>query len=112
MPTDQATLPLDSATIAATRIGRYRWVICALLFFGTTINYVDRQVLGFLGPHLEKDLGIKDKAFGNISAAFALSYAFGQTFSGRWLDTIGTRIGCFASERCLRTSNSTSVAHA
>ncbi|RYG14987.1 MAG: MFS transporter, partial [Caulobacteraceae bacterium] len=42
---------------APTRIGRYRWVICALLFFALTINYVDRQVLGVLKPHLETELG-------------------------------------------------------
>jgi ACS family hexuronate transporter-like MFS transporter len=86
-------LPLQYDPSAGQKVGSYRWVICALLFFGTTINYVDRQVLNFLGPHLDHDLGIGDKAFGKITSAFALSYAIGQTFAGRWLDYIGTRIG-------------------
>jgi ACS family hexuronate transporter-like MFS transporter len=86
-------LPLQYDPSAGQKVGSYRWVICALLFFGTTINYVDRQVLSFLGPQLDKDLGIGDKAFGTISSAFAFSYAIGQTFAGRWLDYIGTRVG-------------------
>ena len=68
-------------------------MICALLFFGTTINYVDRQALSFLGTRLETDLGIGDADFGKIGAAFAMAYAIGQTFAGRWLDIVGTRIG-------------------
>jgi ACS family hexuronate transporter-like MFS transporter len=109
MPTDQATLPLEYQSPADERMTRYRWVICALLFFGTTINYVDRQVLGFLGPHLEKDLGISNETFGNIGAAFALAYAFGQTISGRWLDLVGTRIGYAVS---LALWSLASIAHA
>src|SRR5947209_5068791 len=111
MPTDQATLPLDykSAEHAASPIGRYRWAICALLFFGTTINYVDRQALGFLGGRLEKDLGIGDASFGQISGAFALAYAIGQTFAGRWLDKVGTRVGYAIS---LTLWSCASIAHA
>ena len=93
MATQEATLPLEDQPAADSRIPRYRWVICALLFFGTTINYVDRQALGFLGARLEKDLAIGDDAFGKINAAFALAYAIGQTFAGRWLDLVGTRMG-------------------
>jgi ACS family hexuronate transporter-like MFS transporter len=101
MSTDQATaLPLQSEHEKDAGIGRYRWVICALLFFGTTINYVDRQALGFLGGRMEKDLGIGDAAFGQINGAFALAYAIGQTFAGRWLDKVGTRIGYAISLTC------------
>ena len=93
MSTDQGTIPLEQLSTPTERTGKYRWVICALLFFGTTINYVDRQALGFLGARLDRDLGIGDDAFGKINAAFALAYAIGQTFAGRWLDKVGTRLG-------------------
>jgi len=51
---------------ARVRIGRYRWTICALLFFATTINYIDRQVLGILAPTLQADLGWNEQQFGDI----------------------------------------------
>lgn len=93
MPTEEAALEPRAALGSQEPVGRYRWVICALLFFGTTINYVDRQSLGFLGARLDKDLHIGDDAFGKINAAFAIAYAIGQTFAGRWLDKVGTRVG-------------------
>jgi ACS family hexuronate transporter-like MFS transporter len=94
MPTDEAALQQKPApSYDATHLTRFRWVICVLLFFGTTLNYVDRQSLGFLGARLDRDLGIGDAAFGKISAAFAIAYAIGQTFAGRWLDKVGTRVG-------------------
>jgi ACS family hexuronate transporter-like MFS transporter len=74
-------------------IGRYRWVICALLFFATTINYVDRSVLGVLAPTLRREIGWTDQHYGYISAAFTLAYAFGYLFAGWLIDKIGTRIG-------------------
>ena len=54
-----------------SRIGRYRWVICALLFFATTINYIDRQVVGILAKELEKIIGWSEIDYGNITAAFS-----------------------------------------
>jgi ACS family hexuronate transporter-like MFS transporter len=72
---------------------RYRWVILALIFFGTTINYVDRQVMNILGPYLCKQFNITDPQWGNIGAAFGLSYAFGQLLAGGLLDRVGVRIG-------------------
>jgi ACS family hexuronate transporter-like MFS transporter len=77
----------------AERIGRYRWVICAMLFFATTINYVDRQVLGLLAPQLQKDLNISDAAYGSIAAAFTGAYAIGLLAVGRVMDWLGTRKG-------------------
>ena len=61
---------------------RYRWGICALLFFATTINYVDRAVLGVLAPMLRDEIGWSDQDYGGISAAFTLAYALGFLFSG------------------------------
>ena len=58
-------------------MGRYRWVICALLFFGTTINYVDRQVLGILARDLQREIGWTELQYGNIVAAFSAAYAIG-----------------------------------
>jgi ACS family hexuronate transporter-like MFS transporter len=78
---------------AEERVTRYRWVICALLFFATTINYVDRQVLGILAPTLQKDIGWSEAQYGAIVSWFSLSYAFGYIGAGRLMDKIGTRLG-------------------
>ena len=59
------------------KIGHYRWLICALIFFATTINYVDRAVLGVLAPTLRTEIGWTDQEYGYISAAFTLAYAIG-----------------------------------
>jgi len=73
--------------------GRYRWAICALLFFVITINYIDRQVLGVLKPMIEQDLGWSEIDYSNIVLAFQASYAVGLLVVGRLLDRIGTRLG-------------------
>src|SRR4051812_49764428 len=73
--------------------GGYRWVICALLFFATTINYVDRGVLGVLAPDLQKRIGWSDTQYGDINAAFSLAYALGFLAMGRLIDRVGTRVG-------------------
>jgi ACS family hexuronate transporter-like MFS transporter len=78
-------------------VGRYRWTICALLFFATTINYVDRQVLGILKPVLSSDLGWNEIEYGNIVMAFQLAYAMGLLVSGALIDRLGTRLGYAAS---------------
>jgi ACS family hexuronate transporter-like MFS transporter len=75
------------------KIGNYRWVICALLFFATTINYVDRAVLGVLAPTLRTEIGWTDQEYGYISAAFTLAYAIGFLIAGWFIDRVGTRIG-------------------
>lgn len=71
----------------------YRWVVCALLFFATTINYIDRQVLGLLAPLLQKEIGWSEIEYGYIATAFTGAYAFGLLIVGRFMDKIGTRIG-------------------
>ncbi len=73
--------------------GYYRWGICALLFFATTINYIDRQVLGILAPTLEKEIGWSELDYGYIVTAFSAAYALGLLFMGGLIDKIGTKIG-------------------
>ena len=75
------------------RVGRYRWTICALLFFATTINYIDRQVLGILAPTLQRDLGWNEQQFGDIVSWFTIAYALGFLVVGRIMDRVGTRRG-------------------
>lgn len=70
-----------------------RWTIVALLFFATTINYIDRQVIGLLKPFIQDDLHWDEADYGNIVAAFQFAYAIGMLLSGRLLDKFGTRIG-------------------
>ncbi|MBU1346425.1 MAG: MFS transporter [Alphaproteobacteria bacterium] len=79
------------------RIGRYRWVICALLFFAITINYVDRQVLGVLKPVLEAELGWSEIDYANIVFWFQAAYAIGLLTFGRIMDIVGTRWGLAAA---------------
>jgi MFS transporter, ACS family, aldohexuronate transporter len=74
-------------------IGKYRWVIVVLLFFATSINYVDRQVIGLLKPVLEKDLHWSEKDYGYIVMAFQTAYALGLLFFGGLIDRIGTKLG-------------------
>lgn len=71
----------------------YRWTVCALLFVVTTINYVDRQVLGILAPTLQRDLNWSEVDYGDIVSWFSLVYAFGFLLAGRLLDRIGVRRG-------------------
>lgn len=71
----------------------YRWRICALLFFATTINYIDRQVIGILAPTLQKEIGWDEIGYSQIVQAFQLAYAIGLAVAGGILDKIGVRIG-------------------
>ncbi|HQJ74087.1 MAG TPA: MFS transporter [Bacteroidota bacterium] len=75
------------------KIGKYRWTICALLFFATTINYIDRQVLGILAPELQHEIGWNEIEYGYIVTTFQAAYALGLLFVGRIIDKIGTKIG-------------------
>ena len=73
--------------------GTYRWRICALLFFATTINYIDRQVLGVLAPYLQTVIGWNEIQYGYIVSSFQAAYAVGLLIAGRVIDRLGTRIG-------------------
>ena len=75
------------------KIGKYRWTICSLLFFATTINYLDRQVLSLLHPLLEKEFNWTNSDYGNITAIFQLAYAIFMLFAGRVVDRLGTKKG-------------------
>jgi ACS family hexuronate transporter-like MFS transporter len=76
-------------------IGRYRWAICALLFFATTINYIDRQVLGILATDeaFKQTIGWNDAQYGFINTAFQAAYAVGLLVVGGLMDKFGTRKG-------------------
>jgi ACS family hexuronate transporter-like MFS transporter len=73
--------------------GNFRWVICGLLFFGVTKNYMDRQVLGVLKGPLQHEFGWNEIDYGNLVFAFQAAYALGMIFVGRLIDRLGTRIG-------------------
>jgi ACS family hexuronate transporter-like MFS transporter len=88
-----ADATVTSGVNLGARIGRYRWVICTLLFFATTINYVDRQVLGILSKDLQVAFGWSEIDYGNIVAAFSAAYALGLLLAGRLMDRFGTKIG-------------------
>lgn len=76
-----------------TTIGKYRWTICALLFFATTVNYLDRQVLSLLAPDLSKEFGWNNSDYANITAVFQFVYAISMLFAGRIIDKLGTKSG-------------------
>lgn len=75
------------------KMTQYRWVICSLLFFATTVNYLDRQVLSLLQPMLEEEFHWTDNDYGTITAIFSLFYAVSMLFAGRFIDWMGTRKG-------------------
>ncbi len=74
-------------------IGRYRWTICGLVFFATTINYIDRNVISFLKSTFTNDLHWTDADYANVEITFKLFYAIGMIGAGRLIDKLGTRIG-------------------
>jgi MFS transporter, ACS family, hexuronate transporter len=78
---------------ATILVGRFRWVICAVLFIGITKNYMDRQVLGVLKVTLQNDLGWNELDYSNLVFAFQAAYAVGMLVVGGLIDRIGTRIG-------------------
>ncbi|MEO6103642.1 MAG: MFS transporter [Pseudoxanthomonas sp.] len=76
-----------------TKVGGYRWRICALLLLATSINYIDRQVLGVLAPFLQDELGWSEIEYGYIVTAFQAAYAIGLLGAGAIIDRFGTRVG-------------------
>jgi ACS family hexuronate transporter-like MFS transporter len=74
-------------------IGKYRWTICTLLFFATTVNYLDRQVLSLLKPSLEEEFGWTNSQYADIASAFQFTYAIAMLFAGRVIDKLGTKKG-------------------
>jgi len=91
--TSQTAAPAAATTGVKARVGYFRWVICGLLFFATTINYIDRQVIGILKPTLQQQLGWSEVDYGDIVFAFQLAYAVGLLLAGRMMDRLGTKLG-------------------
>ena len=83
----------DAEPPSAGPIGNYRWMVCALLFFATTVNYVDRQILSLIKEFLDADLGWSNETFGWVNGAFQLAYALGLFLFGLFVDRVGTKIG-------------------
>jgi MFS transporter, ACS family, hexuronate transporter len=84
---------MKPASSIAARVGHFRWVICALLLFGVTKNYMDRQVLGVLKTTLQHDLHWSEIDYSNLVFAFQAAYAVGILVVGRVIDRLGTRAG-------------------
>jgi len=74
-------------------VGRIRWIVCALLFFAATINYIDRQVLSILAPDLQHSIGWSEIDYSNIVLAFQIAYALMLLVTGSIIDRVGTRLG-------------------
>lgn len=89
---------------AVNQIGKYRWTICALIFFATTVNYLDRVVISLLKPYIATAFhwnAVEEIAnYTNIEVAFKFSYAFGMIFAGGLIDKLGSKIG-YAVATCL-----------
>jgi MFS transporter, ACS family, hexuronate transporter len=92
--TNLTSLPtIEPKTDIQSKIGKYRWTICSLVFYATTINYLDRQVISLLKPTLEKEFSWTESDYSNIVVAFQFAYALGMVGAGRIIDKIGTKIG-------------------
>ncbi len=89
-PVTPAEVPGEGAV---AKRGYVRWIVCVLLLFATTINYIDRQVLGILAPTLQREIGWSEVEYGYIVTAFQAAYAIGLLIVGRILDVIGTKLG-------------------
>ena len=82
-----------STSASTTGAPSHRWVILALLFFATTINYIDRQILALLKPMLDAELGWTNEQYGYVNSAFQAAYAFGLVGFGWFIDRFGVKIG-------------------
>ena len=82
-----------SPTLVRPGQSHLRWTVCALLFFATTINYIDRQVLSMRAKTLQDTLHWTENDYGDITTAFAIAYGVGLLGVGRLLDKLGTRLG-------------------
>lgn len=89
----QPTMGSQASGTISTHVGHFRWVICTLLLFGVTKNYMDRQVLGVLKTTLQHDLGWNEIDYSNLVFAFQAAYAVGMVIVGRFIDRVGTRLG-------------------
>ncbi|MFC0773608.1 MFS transporter [Terrimonas alba] len=92
---DELAGNLGETSSAQSAVGKYRWTICALLFFATTVNYLDRQVLSLLQPYLSSPemFNWTNTDYANITAVFQFGYALSMLFAGRIIDKLGTKNG-------------------
>src|SRR5688500_5697555 len=91
--TTETTIGTNPSPLLNTGIGNYRWVIVLLLFFATTINYLDRQVIGLLKDNLSQEFNWSETDYSNIVMAFSAAYALGYLLFGRIIDFVGTKLG-------------------
>jgi ACS family hexuronate transporter-like MFS transporter len=91
VPTPTAPGPSTASPVKSA--GYFRWVICGLLFLATTINYIDRQVIGILKPTLQEEFAWTESDYADIVFAFQLAYAIGMVVAGRLMDRLGTKRG-------------------
>jgi ACS family hexuronate transporter-like MFS transporter len=82
-----------SPQLGNSRVGRYRWFICGLIFAATVINYIDRQMIGVLKPTLQHEFGWTEITYGDIVFWFQAAYALGFLVFGRVMDRLGVRLG-------------------
>lgn len=73
------------------KMSNYRWTICAMLFFATTVNYLDRQVLSLTQRFYRPGIPLTDADYGDITAVFSIVYAIANLFAGRFIDWLGTK---------------------
>jgi MFS transporter, ACS family, hexuronate transporter len=83
---------IESDSLGA-RMGHVRWSICAMLFAATTLNYMDRMVMGLLKPTIQHSIGMSELGYAYVVDAFQIAYAAGMLLMGRFIDKVGTRIG-------------------
>jgi ACS family hexuronate transporter-like MFS transporter len=92
-PSQSAPHGYQPSPASAAKIGKYRWTICALLLFATTINYLDRQVTSVLAPTLQAEFHWSETQYANITSWWTAAYAIGFLGVGRFIDKVGVRIG-------------------
>jgi ACS family hexuronate transporter-like MFS transporter len=92
-PTEPLSSSKTTSSARAGQAGNYRWVICALLFFATTVNYIDRQILSLLKEILDQKIGWTNEEFGWVNSAFQLAYGIGLLGFGWFVDRFGTKLG-------------------
>jgi ACS family hexuronate transporter-like MFS transporter len=85
--------PPGTLNAASEKMSKYRWTICALVFFATTVNYLDRAVISLLKPYLETEFNWNSGDYANIEIAFKVAYSLGMLGAGRIIDALGTKIG-------------------
>ncbi|MBI4659520.1 MAG: MFS transporter [Verrucomicrobia bacterium] len=97
VPTNPPAPQSEAAKSEPRPTGWYRWIICGLLFFATTINYIDRQIIGILKPELSEKLGWNELDYSNVVFAFQVAYAIGYAGGGWLMDRVGVRLGYAAA---------------